>query len=415
MSPGRVRPIVVTERFPPCNDPRALRWGAIARAWRERGIEPIVVTPKRSGDGTASSAPTWLRAAYRASWGQIRWPDYASRWTRHARREALEQVAGNPGSPLVTVSNPYSDHLVGLAVKRAFPRTRWLVDIGDPFSIPHAPRVNNSWLYAGRNVALEREVLRLADVVTVTNGATSAAYETCFPECRGKIHVVPPLVSVGPQITRGDQRSHARRHLVFAGRLYRNLRSPGPLLNWFRELVRCSEAEWHLHFFGDVDPCRAEFWPFADLLGRRVWLHGMTSHEIVGRALSEADALVNIGNDNPHQVPSKLVEYMAMGRPILNVSPRADDTARELLKDYPDVHHLPAVFTPSDQQAAFEFVDAGLPSVPAEQVATLVAPYQADAVAGEYLRLLDRPPILAGPHRRMRSARLAPTIDEGRP
>jgi hypothetical protein len=45
--------------------------------------------------------------------------------------------------------------------------------------------------------------------------------------------------------------------------------------------------------------------------------------------------LVNIGNATVAQIPSKVVEYVAAGKPILNVVTREDDSTAEFLKRYP--------------------------------------------------------------------------------
>ncbi|MBQ7542424.1 MAG: hypothetical protein IJT44_09070 [Clostridia bacterium] len=59
------------------------------------------------------------------------------------------------------------------------------------------------------------------------------------------------------------------------------------------------------------------------------------------RALTEsADILINVGNTCPNQVPSKVFEYIAAAKPILNFYSTENDSSLIYLKDYPCVLSL---------------------------------------------------------------------------
>ena len=51
--------------------------------------------------------------------------------------------------------------------------------------------------------------------------------------------------------------------------------------------------------------------------------------------MAEADVLVNIGNRTSYQLPSKVVEYAAFGKPILNFLASPDDSSAVFLSKYP--------------------------------------------------------------------------------
>ena len=75
---------------------------------------------------------------------------------------------------------------------------------------------------------------------------------------------------------------------------------------------------------------------FAD----KLVLHGLVNRTKVFNAMSEAGVLINIGNDNPYQLPSKLVEYAWLGKPIVNLHSIDNDSSREFLKEYPAILNL---------------------------------------------------------------------------
>jgi hypothetical protein len=54
-------------------------------------------------------------------------------------------------------------------------------------------------------------------------------------------------------------------------------------------------------------------------------------------AVKSARAVVNIGNATSFQLPSKLVEYAASGRPIVNLTAGKGDLSHEFLSGIPHV------------------------------------------------------------------------------
>jgi len=304
---------------------------------------------------------------------------------------------------LVTVSNPYSCHLVGLAIRKQQPGIRWLADIGDPFSLEEAPAVNNRALFSERNRRLEQQVFEQANVVSVTTEATARAYAAAIPSTRKAI-VIPPLVDseIGPPPV--EVKSDGVKRLVFCGRLYSQLRGPGPLLAAFGRFVEQHPVpRWELHLYGEVEECRHELTAFQGSLGGRLVVHGPVPRHEALAAMQQADVLLNLGNDNRCQLPSKVVEYASLGKPILNVAVRRDDTSAEFLANYPAalcVEGSIAQERSRDFDRLCQFLQ-NLPPSPEQAVLTrFLAPHRVEAVAERYLELLaDRQkPAMAAHH-----------------
>jgi hypothetical protein len=90
-----------------------------------------------------------------------------------------------------------------------------------------------------------------------------------------------------------------------------------------------------LHFYGSVNDCGDDFLMVPDMLNCSVLIHGLVSRHKVAQAMIGADVLVNIGNDSEAQLASKVIEYMAVGKPILNLVSIARDASISALADYP--------------------------------------------------------------------------------
>jgi glycosyltransferase involved in cell wall biosynthesis len=327
------------------------------------------------------------------TWKQVYWPDFACTWYPSALRAARELLAGGRYDALISVSHPFTGHLVGEKLKGANPALRWLVDVGDPFAFIEGTPTNNARLYGGLNHRAERRVLRRADTVAVTTAGTLSRYAEAFPESAGKVVVVPPLLSIPPRQEEGAPffpPAPGVLRLVYAGTLHPRLRTPERLLSLFRALLDGPPGErLELHFVGPLNGCDADFAPYAALMGRRVFLHGMVPRDAAFRAMDEADVLVNLGNRSGYQLPSKVVEYAASGRPVLNLAGAPDDTTVEFFDTYPAALQLPhdAVADAGTVRRVAEFLQRA-PAADAESVERCLAPYRVEAVAAGYERLL---------------------------
>ncbi|MFN0015250.1 MAG: glycosyltransferase [Saprospiraceae bacterium] len=356
------RILIISAWYRPFIHPRAHRWACIAEHLAEKGHEVHVVCSRRrdcpdesmlngvhvhrtgfdslkevayflfrtktgrgrvgagiSRPSLAARAAMWL---YRFFWKKIYFPDDACLWYFPACRKVKTLLKSlQRFDAVVSVSLPFTGHLVGWAAKRQSTDIRWLADIGDPFTIQPKPP-NNDFLYGRFSTYLERAVLEKADAVVVTNAGALRAYRERFGEVADKLKVVPPLWHAHPQAQGGG--GHALENgaffwLGFFGALYAPTRTPDAFLDL---LQKTCAARPHLrgslsaHFFGEIFP------EFFEKLSREpyVVLHGLCSRSEAQAAMRQMNVLVNIGNTTDYQLPSKVVEYLATGKPVLHFS-----------------------------------------------------------------------------------------------
>jgi glycosyltransferase involved in cell wall biosynthesis len=367
-----MRILLVSFSYSPSLTPRAFRWAAIVAHWTTSGHEVDVVCESSPGkpaveslDGAtlyrtgrisraplaapgARSAPAAvpragaMRRLARWLWRTLYWPDYAFWWYPGAAKLARSLAARKQYDLMISTSVPFTAQLVGLAVRWTQPALRWVVDIGDPFSFGEAERANNAALYDWLNRRVEHAVFRQADAVSVTTVGTLQQYARQFPDQAGKLCVIPPLLpklpdpSLEPRFPRDG-----RRRLVFVGTLYRDIRSPLPLLALFAGLQQTALAgQLELHFFGEASACREVFDPWQHWMGSLIHVHGLVSRNDAFAAMHEGDVLVNIGNNTSYQLPSKVVEYLAMGKPILNVVQSDQDSSLQFFSQHEGVLNI---------------------------------------------------------------------------
>lgn len=419
--PGNeMRILVICPHYSPALNPRSLRWTSIAEYLVSRGHAVTVVAnwisgcPKteclngvrvvRTGLRSIEQARGMLRDSRRASrglmrvmirrlhdctWKRVYWPDSSCLWYFPALREAAQYIRGSEA--FVTVSHPFTAHLVGLTLKKAFPSKTWIADTGDPFSFLDQAPPNNHLLYGRLNVKAETWVLRGADWVAVTVGAAKAEYVKRFPWSDGKIQVIPPLLPAGCEsMSCGESRHVGRRALVYIGTLYRGIRSPVGVLRLF-DLIRRTRLKGRveLHFYGDTNQCMDVFEPYGDLLGKEIYVHGVVSRDVVSQAIANASILINIGNRTSFQLPSKLVEYVASGKPIVTLVNQAEDTSIDFLSRYPGAYVWREDNASPEIEWLVQLVESP-PSVAPSVIRELLREYRVESVGGAYESLLLR-------------------------
>jgi len=281
-----------------------------------------------------------MKSAYRHSVRKILWPDFAAFWYFSALKTAHALIQHSRPDVVVTVSLPYTGHLVGIALKRCY-AIRWLVDIGDPFSFMTETPLNNPALFRGLNARSESSVLELADAVVVTTEGTRLEYLKCFTTIEeSKISVVPPLFAPpkSAELVATSSAKSNKIRLVFAGTLYRSIRNPEGLLQFFRRLLSTPlGAQLELHFYGVVNDCQPCFDAYSDSMNSKLFVHGLVSRAQAVLAMQEATVLVNLGNSTAYQLPSKVVEYVMLGKPVLNITKLELDSSQSFFSDFSGV------------------------------------------------------------------------------
>ena len=214
-----------------------------------------------------------------------------------------------------------------------------------------------------------------------------------YPESGHKIGVNPNLLHYESDTKDSLFSENKKIRLVFVGTLNRTTRSSKHLLQIFEMLLQTEIAErLELHFFGGIDYCEEQFMPYQELMSKRIFLHGHVSRKDAIHAIYSADILVNIGNSNPYQEPSKVIEYASIGKPIINIMTIHNDSSALVLEKYPAAMNVfcPMVERKTEQlDKLIKFIE-NPPYVEKDFLEKLIMPYTIDTVANTYLQMLDK-------------------------
>jgi glycosyltransferase involved in cell wall biosynthesis len=443
ISSGTKRRLIISYSYKPANNPRAFRWSAIAEYWVKQGYGVDVVCAWKTGlprqeivngvnvyrvSVTAielfrkllgktdlhlerkdpkdfqsindfNLKNSWVGLVKKIIlliWKKIYWPDSVCFWYFPAVNQAEKLLKANKYEALVSVSLPFTGHLVGWQLKKQFPYIKWIVDVGDPFSFQEFEPINNPQFYKKINYLFERQAFRQADGISVTTKKTLEKYVELFPEIENKIEIIPPLISIYPkyqdQLTVLPKNSEKIR-MVFVGRLYKNIRNPDFLLKLFTNLLDTSIGNrLELHFFGETQDCHHNFQPYRKLIGSHLFLHGIVNHSQAIQAMKDSDILINIGNQTNYQLPSKIVEYASIRKRIINISKISEDSSTEFLKQYPLALCL-LEKEDNDYSQIIQKITNFIVNIPEDTVVDTNQwhkPFQIEEVAFKYNRILSK-------------------------
>jgi len=377
--------LIISHRYYPASNARAFRWATIAEYWAKNG-HAVDVLSYRSTDTSQTENKNGVnifrtidlfqsvrhkflgevpKNEFNSSskksiknnlsvrfaklviklnnfiWAKLFWPDKECFWILPTYLEARKLIKSKSYDVVITVARPFSSHLVGLLLNNRMKTTTWICDIGDPFSFDTYQKPNNLFLYSNLNKKVEKWVFLRAENVSVTTKETAFEYMHALNIDKKHFRIIPPLFSLTNQnklinSSKNDNCNKCIKKLYYFGSLYNDIRDPSFLLKLIKKFNNeSSDYLLNVHFFGNTHDCKEVFLRYADSIGKWLFTHGNVARVKIPLLLSEADILINIGNKTTYQLPSKIIEYISTGKPILNVASVKNDSSTSALKYYP--------------------------------------------------------------------------------
>jgi glycosyltransferase involved in cell wall biosynthesis len=339
--------LAVSWEFPPMYGPRATQVSRALGALVPLGWQPTVVCldPRRGGpnwrDGVAplpvpgvqvlrvKSPEEWtiVRALWRLMPALRDRPDPKWVWIPRAADAGTDAAMTTTFDGLASFAQPWSSHLAALRIHRQT-KLPWVAHFSDPWI--DSPYWTGTTAQRAAAAEMEQQVVReAAALVFVTEEAADLVMKKYPRELRSKASVVPHGF-VPPTLEGSFRRSHPGAmgepmRLVYTGRFYDGLRTPTALLRALAAL-HTQESLEGLVEFTFVGPFVTPFAAEARSLGvDRLARFKEKVPQADAQAIAEsADVLVVIDaptNGPSPFLPSKLVDYLPLRKPLLGITP----------------------------------------------------------------------------------------------
>ena len=344
--------LIVSHQFLPFISPRTTRWSLLVDELIKKGNEVTVLTGtapeelkknyevlyfgnkqfstninKVRKDSQNSSNNylkkiiySILKTIYRFLFKTFSWPDYAMFWafTIFKNRKRIE----NKFDIIISVSLPFTSHLCAYILQKRI-SADWYMDIGDPFSLKINSPENNKIIYSYLNKYYEKKFYQNASKIIFTHNEVAELHQNKFNIDRTKIVIGYPIALLNENRINNSLNFNYEDtplKIGYFGAFTKSVREPNnyiiSIANFLDDDIK---HEWYINkeskkYFTSIKNISSH--QFLDILPREIALEVM---------VSKMHVLLSIGNFNKYQMPSKIVEYISLGKPVLHFAEIADD------------------------------------------------------------------------------------------
>lgn len=182
-----------------------------------------------------------------------------------------------------------------------------IADCGDPFMGNKFVRYPFYFKY------IEKWFCRNVSLITVPIENSISGY---YPEFHKKIEVIPQGFKI--EKIYNEEVNNPIPRFTYAGLFYENKRDPRKLLDY---LITVEDN----FVFEIYTKSQSLIFEYKELLGDKLIIKDYISRGELLERMSSSNFLINIENEDTEvQLPSKLIDYMIAGRPVLSLNSKSD-------------------------------------------------------------------------------------------
>ncbi len=287
--------------------------------------------PAEAGSATRSK-PSLLNRSVQALMQQIFCPDPEIVWNPFAVRRARKIVEREKIDTILVTLPPFSSLLVALQLKREFPHIRLIADFRDEWLGYY---LNTFPFFRAANirraaVRIERRTAEEADLIVAVTPAVQNLMRERYPDLPPqKFGLIPngfdpeSLAGFTPRARSCEEPKSVV--IGYAGTIH-NTSTPVQYLDGLDALPEELSSRVETRIIGRVTEEQA---PFLENRKTSIRRFGFLPQSESFRLLEEVDYLLLIEQHGP-TIPGKLLEYLALGKPILAIGADGGEVARIL-------------------------------------------------------------------------------------
>ena len=266
-------------------------------------------------------------------------PDQAGPWVIPAVLTARRLVKTNKIDVVVATGSPWSSLVVAYLINK-LTGVPYICDFRDPW-IANPFHHTKGKLLDKLSASLERKIVVNSFATSLNTQPLMEQFQARYPNVPKDRFVVIPNGFDVEEFAKIPDKSEITSNkgiitLTHAGFLY-GLRDPATLLDAIRqtnELIKEKNLQFCFRQIGAVSLNYDIAEEYADLLhNKSLQLVEPMPYTECLQELKQADYVVNIQPKTTTQVPSKLYDYLALARPIINITPK-NGALGELVRQY---------------------------------------------------------------------------------
>lgn len=255
-------------------------------------------------------------------------PDPRRFWIRPSIHFLTEYINNHPVDAIITTGPPHSMHMIGLGLKKNFPKLPWIADFRDPWTnIDFYKELNLTWFADKIHKRLEKKVIQTANSIVVVSNGMKEEYQLLQPN-----HI--QVISNGydqSDVLETDVKMDQGFSISHIGTL-NAARNPNTVWKVLSEI--CSKnvnfkSDLQIQLVGKVDFSVLESIRQNNLTENLIKIDYLSHSEAIAKQQSSQVLmlLINQSGNAKGILTGKFFEYLAAKRPILAVGPTDGDAA----------------------------------------------------------------------------------------
>ena len=344
--------LIVTHQFLPHVSPRTTRWSLLIDYLVDKGNDITVLSGTRpqasvknykvlyfgsksmssvintarqnSNNSTSSNLKKLmfriLKLIYRFLFKTFAWPDYAMFWifTIYKNKKKIH----DDYDIIISISLPFTSHVCAYLLNKRL-NAEWYMDIGDPFSLKKFSSENNKFLFSFINRYIEKKYYKIASKIIFTHKEASELHMENFNIPSSKIINGYPIGRIDKNLlSKSINYNYSQKPLKigYFGIFTDKVRDPENYLKFVHNFYNYKfEHFWYTNqeskkFLNKIDINQIH--NIYDLVSR---------DKAIKIMLEDMHILLSIGNFNKYQLPSKVIEYISLGKPVLHFAEIKED------------------------------------------------------------------------------------------
>lgn len=259
-----------------------------------------------------------------------RTPDEIVFWHRKAYKKIIKKWGTEKFDRIITFSHPLSSNLLGLWLKKFF-NIKWIAFFSDPWV--DSPYSNYKYFIKNINSNLEKKVFINANNFVFPSPEMRDTYVKKYPFI-SKIAFYLEHTFDAKLYRELDEKAKDRLVLRHIGNIYGE-RNPLPILRAIKNLLDKKNINPENFVFEFVGSLEKKYESIKkDNFGGAVLFKEPVPYIDSLNLMQETDILVNLDGNIKNSVflPSKLLDYIGAGKPILGITPKDSASARVINK-----------------------------------------------------------------------------------
>lgn len=349
--------LIIANQFPPMGGSGVQRSVKFVKHLRNFGYEPVVFTREITGAKlidktllndvpqgvniirTKAYEPSEMEGILKIPFkiiSKIMIPDSARIWFEKSKKQALKVIQENNIKLIYTTSAPYSDHLLGLYIKRKIPNIKWVVDFRDEWTNnPYTLDNPHNLIRTKIEKNMESQVLLEADYLITNTPVMRDNFIKNNNISGDNFYVIPNGYDeedfLNMDLTKPNNEKFT---MVYTGALY-GRRKPDNFFNAIKNLKEKGTIEKNslkVKLIGNYHKDKLQSKIDSLNLTDDIEIVGYVPHNVCIKHQLSSDALVLIEGSGVGAnafYTGKIFEYMNTKRPVLAILP--DGVAKDLV------------------------------------------------------------------------------------